>query len=280
MGLLQDKVAIVTGAGRGIGKATARLLAHAGARVVVNDVGCAHDGTGRDPRVAADVADGIVADGGVAVANTQSVASPQGARAIVECALDEYGAVDVLVNNAGILHNEALLDMSPEVWDTVNDVHLRAAFLCTQAAARHMLTRGGGRIVNTVSRAGLLGSLDQANCAAAHAGVYGLTRTAAIELQRHRIAVNAVAPLARTRLTDHLEALDGMDMLTADHVAPATLFLASDLCADLTGCVLAVAGGRLSVFRMVESRGQFKEGHRGIWRAEEIAEHWEAISKV
>jgi NAD(P)-dependent dehydrogenase (short-subunit alcohol dehydrogenase family) len=280
MQILQDRVAIVTGGGRGIGEAVARLFAREGGRVVVNDLGCERDGSGSDPQLAERVAREIVADGGAAVANTESVASSSGARSIVECALDEFGGLDVLVNCAGLLRSRRLLEMTPEQWDAVTEVRLRGTFLCTQAAAQRMVEHAEGWVVNIVSRAGLLGDLDQANCAAADAGVYGLTRSAAIELQRHRIAVNAVAPLARTRLTEELPALTEMETLTTEHVAPVILFLSSRLSGGLTGHVLAVSGARVSVYKLVESRGVFKQSERGVWRAEEIAEHWEAISKI
>jgi NAD(P)-dependent dehydrogenase (short-subunit alcohol dehydrogenase family) len=149
-----------------------------------------------------------------------------------------------------------------------------------QAAAAEMKRGSGGRIVNTTGRAGLLGSYQQACHSAALAGVYGLTRAAAIELQQHRIAVNAIAPLARTRSTEELAALQGQPTLMPEYVAPATLFLASDLCGDWSGSVLAVEGGRVSVLQLVESRGRFKQSAGGPWTAEEIAEHWESIRKL
>ncbi|MBM4360737.1 MAG: SDR family oxidoreductase, partial [Deltaproteobacteria bacterium] len=151
---------------------------------------------------------------------------------------------------------------------------------CTQAAAKQMTSQGeGGRIVNTTSVSGMLGNFGQANYAAAKAGIYGLTRTSAIELQKHRITVNAIAPIAKTRMTEDLPMFQGIDSLTPEHVAPAALFLGSPLCADRTGHVLAVSGSRMYAYKVVESKGKFKDGN-AIWSADEIAENWDAIVKV
>ncbi len=183
-----------------------------------------------------------------------------------------------MVNNAGIVRDASLLEMSEAQFDEVLDVHLKGTFLCMQAAARQLLEQGqGGRIVNTVCSSGLRGSAGQCNLAAAKAGVLGLTRSAAIELQRHEITVNAVAPLAQTRLTQQLPSMQGHEGLSADQVAPAALFLASELCETRTGCVLAAGGGRMYSYRLIETRGEHREGDP--WAAEEIAEHWDAIVK-
>jgi NAD(P)-dependent dehydrogenase (short-subunit alcohol dehydrogenase family) len=278
VGLLDAKVAIVTGAGNGIGRATALRFATEGAQVVVNDLGCTARGEGSDAGVAADVAREIEQAGGHAVSSTEDAATRDGAARIVECALDAFGRLDVLVNSAGVARDQPLLETDTDAWDAVLRAPLQSTLLCTQAAALHLSSHGGGRIVNTVGRAGLIGSLGKVSEAVGQAGVYGLTRSAAIELQRHGITVNAVAPIARTRLTAEDPALDGQCDLTPEHVAAAILFLASDLCGNLSGCVLAVGGGRLSTYRVVESRGRFKGGDT-VWTPEEIAEHWESIAK-
>ncbi len=280
MGLLDGKVAVITGAGHGIGRATALLFAREGARVVVNDLGTERDGSPGEGSAAEQVVADIQAAGGTAAANRDDVATATGAAHVVQSALETFGGLDVLVNNAGILRDKSLLKMDEAMWDAVVNVHLKGTFLCTQAAARHMKSAGGGRIVNTTSISGMLGNFGQSNYAAAKAGIYGLTRTASIELQRYNITVNAVAPLAKTRMTEDLPMFEKVDTLTPEHVAPAHLFLSSDLCQGRTGHVLAVAGGKLSIYKMVESAGRFKEAGAGLWTAEEISEHWDAISKL
>jgi NAD(P)-dependent dehydrogenase (short-subunit alcohol dehydrogenase family) len=281
MGLLDGKVAIITGAGGGIGRAEALLFAREGAKVVVNDLGGARDGTGTSDAAASKVVEEIKGAGGEAVPSFDSVASAEGAANIVKTAVDAFGRVDVLVNNAGILRDKTLLKMDEGMWDTVIAVHLKGTFLCTQAAAKQMVAQGaGGRIVNTTSVSGMMGNFGQANYAAAKAGIYGFTRTSAIELQKQRITVNAVAPIAKTRMTEDLPMFQtGKESLTPEHIAPAALFLASDLCADRTGHVLAVAGSRMYVYKVVESVGKFKDEH-AVWTASEIAENWDAIVKV
>ncbi|MCC6901485.1 MAG: SDR family NAD(P)-dependent oxidoreductase [Polyangiaceae bacterium] len=281
MGLLDGKVAIVTGAGGGIGRATALLLAREGAKVVVNDVGGARDGSGQSVSPAEAVTGEIRTAGGEAVASSDSVATRAGAERIVASAVEHFGRLDVMINNAGILRDKTLLKMDDAMWDAVIAVHLTGSFLCTQAAAAQMRQQGSpGSIVNTTSVSGMLGNFGQANYSAAKAGIYGLTRTASIELQRHGIRVNAVAPIAKTRMTEDLPMFEKIQSMTAEHVAPAHLFLASELSGDLTGAVLSVAGGKLSVYKVVESAGKFKDADQGVWSAQEIAEYWDVISKV
>jgi NAD(P)-dependent dehydrogenase (short-subunit alcohol dehydrogenase family) len=278
--LLEGKVAAITGAGGGIGRAEALLFAAEGARVVVNDVGGARDGSGSGASMADEVVAEIRAAGGSAEASYASVATADGAASIVETAVKAFGRLDVLVNNAGILRDKSLLKMDEAMWDAVIAVHLKGTFLCTQAAARQMIVQGdGGRIVNTTSVSGMLGNFGQTNYAAAKAGIYGVTRTTAIELQKHRITVNAIAPIARTRMTEDLPMFQsGRQELTPDHIAPAALFLGSSLCADRSGHVLAVAGAQMYAFKVVQTPGKFKEG-TAPWTAEEIADNWDAIIK-
>ncbi len=272
---------MVTGAGGGIGAATARLFAAEGAKVVVNDLGGQRDGRTQDAGAAAAIVSEIIASGGQAVASTHSVSTPEGAAAIIQTAVDHFGRLDVLVNNAGILRDKTLLKLELADWDAVIAVHLTGTFLCTQAATRQLRAQNsGGSIVNTTSVSGMFGNFGQTNYAAAKAGIYGLTRTTSIELQRFGIRVNAVAPLAKTRMTEDLPMFEKVETMTPEHVAPVHLFLASDLASEVTGQVVSVAGGKLSAYVVRETPGRLKEGDAGVWQAAEIAEHFASITKL
>lgn len=282
MGLLDGKVALITGAGGGIGRAHALLFAKEGAKVVVNDLGGARDGTGRGTTMAEKVCEEIKAAGGQAVPSYDDVSDRAGAENMVKTAVDAFGQLDILVNNAGILRDKTLLKMDDEMWDLVVRVHLRGTYLCTQAAARHMAERGkGGRIVNTSSVSGLMGNFGQSNYSAAKAGIYGFTRTASMELRKYNITVNALAPVALTRLTEDLPMMKALpnakDLLAPEHIAPAALFLASDLASDVTGSVLAVEGPRMYLFKMIQTNAVMaRDGKQ--WTAQEIKERWAEIS--
>jgi NAD(P)-dependent dehydrogenase (short-subunit alcohol dehydrogenase family) len=278
---LDGKVAIITGSGGGIGRSHALLFAKEGAKVVVNDMGGARDGTGGDQAAASKVVSEIKAAGGEAAANFDDVSTSEGAQKIVKTALDAWGKVDVLVNNAGILRDKSFLKMDDVMWDAVVSVHLTGTYKVSQAVAKQLVLQGhGGRIVNTTSVSGMLGNFGQANYAAAKAGIYGLTRTMSIELQKHRITVNALAPIAKTRMTEDLPMFQGVSTMTPEHISPAALFLASDLCGDKTGHVLAVAGSRMYAFKVVETAGKFKDDAGGVWTPQEIQENWDAIVKA
>lgn len=280
MELLKDKVAIVTGAGRGIGRATALALAQAGARVLVNDLGCSTSGEAADDEACADeVASEIRAAGGIAESDRHSVATPAGAEAIVEHAVSSFGGVDVLVNNAGIGGDAQLHRLDAELWRRAIETQLDGSFYCLKAAARVMKKAGAGSIINTTSLPGLRGNWGQAHASTAAAGVVGLTRTASVELQKYGVRVNAVAPIAKTRLTESLPMFAQVDSMGPEHIAPAYVFLASDLSRDVTGVILCAAGGRLSVLRLTETLGLLKEEDGGLWTAQEIAEHWSSIAK-
>jgi len=283
MTLLRGKVAAITGSGGGIGRAHALLFARHGAKVVVNDVGGARDGTGADRAMADLVVDEIRAAGGEAVADHGDVSEPDGAEGLIRRAVDSFGQLDILVNNAGILRDKTLRKMTIEQWDAVVKVHLRGTFLCSQAAARHLMDRGApGRIINTTSVSGLKGNFGQANYAAAKAGIYGFTLTAAIELEKYRITVNAVAPIAHTRMTEDLPMMSAMpdaaELLAPDRIAPAVLFLASDLAADITGTVLAVEGARMYVYRMSQTPAVLPGDQAAGWSAEEIDARWTELA--
>ncbi|HTP49883.1 MAG TPA: SDR family NAD(P)-dependent oxidoreductase [Anaeromyxobacteraceae bacterium] len=279
--LLDGKVAVVTGAGGGIGRAHALALAAAGARVVVNDLGGDRHGAGRGDLAADKVVGEIRAQGGEAVASHDTVASREGADAVLWTALNKFGQVDVWVNNAGILRDRTLLNLTDDDFDRVIDVHLRGTFLCTQVAARAMKLRGqGGRIVNTTSLSGLLGNFGQANYGAAKAGVYALTRVAAMELERFGIAVNAIAPVALTRMTADLKMFQGAKEqdLGPQFIASAVVFLASPLADGITGQVIGVEGGKVFLYRMVTTAGAEKDTGSGPWTPEEIHAAWARIT--
>ncbi len=279
-GLLEGKVAIVTGAGGGIGREHALALAREGARVVVNDLGSDRHGGGRGAEMADRVVEEIRSAGGEAAASYDSVSTREGADGIVWTAQNKFGRLDVLVNNAGILRDRTVLNMSEEDFDRVLDVHLRGTFLCSQAAARAMKLQGkGGRIVNTTSLSGLLGNFGQANYAAAKAGIYGLTRVCALELQKIGITVNAVAPVALTRMTSDLAMMKGATEkeMGPQFIAPVVVFLASDLAGSITGQVVGVHGGKVFLYRMESTDGVEKEPARGLWTPAELKEAWDAI---
>jgi NAD(P)-dependent dehydrogenase (short-subunit alcohol dehydrogenase family) len=234
-------VVIVTGAGGGLGRCHALELARRGALVVVNDLGGAVDGTGESTSAAGQVADEIRAAGGEAVANTESVATPGGGAAIVQCALDEYGRVDAIVNNAGILRDAAFKNVTPELLDPVVDVHLKGAFNVLRHAWPLFREQGSGRVVNTSSGSGLFGNFGQSNYGAAKAGLLGLTRVLSIEGARDNVKVNAIAPIAYTRMTE--SQMD--DNMRPELISPFVAYLCHESCA-VSGQAYSVGGGRVS----------------------------------
>lgn len=244
------KVAVVTGAGNGLGKTYALELAARGALVVVNDLGGSRDGTGVDTAAAQQVVDQIVAAGGSAVPSYESVATAAGGAAIVQTALDAFGTVDVVINNAGILRDKSFTNMSAEDIRTVLDVHLLGAFHVTQPAFRVMKEHGYGRLVFTSSNAGVFGNFGQANYGAAKTGLIGLSNVLAIEGMKYGIKSNVVMPVARTRLTEEL--LGPLaDTLKAELITPLVIFLASESCSVSQEVYSALAGRFARVFTAV-----------------------------
>ncbi len=265
------KVAIITGAGGGLGRQHAVLMASRGALVVVNDLGGAVDGTGSDKGAADKVVDEIKALGGEAIADTNSVATAEGGEAIVQSALDAFGTVDIVINNAGILRDKAFHNMDESLVDPVFDVHLKGAFNVTGPAFRVMREKGYGRIISTSSAAGIFGNFGQANYGAAKMGLVGFTRVLAVEGARFNIAANAIAPIALTRMTEDLLG-DLGQKLQPDYVAPLVTFLAHESC-DATGRVFSVGGGRVAEVFIGECQG-FTDANLS---PESVRDNWSTI---
>jgi len=281
MGLFEGKVALVVGGGRGVGRASALRLAAEGAAVVVADSNVARDGMPSDPPedAAGDVAREIESAGGRALALREPIHRAGSADEAVAAAVSGFGKLDILVYAAGIVRDLSFLKMDEASFRELIDVQALGALFATQAAARAMMKGGeGGRVVLCIGAAGLLGNLGQVNAAAAHGATYAIMRTAAIELQKHRITVNAVAPLAKTRLTEDLPMFHGSHSLGPEHAASAIAFLASDRAGERTGFVLGSAGAQLYGYKLVQTSGRFKEAD-SVWTVDEIAEHWDAIVK-
>lgn len=254
--LCAGRVAIVTGAGRGLGREHALMLAAHGARVVVNDVGAGVDGSGRDDSFAAQTAAAIRAAGGEAITNGEDVSSFDGAKRMIDAALEAFGRLDVVVNNAGILRDRMLVNMTEAEWDAVIAVHLKGTFAPSRHAAAHWRelarTSGepvNGRIINTSSTSGIYGNVGQTNYGAAKAGIAAFTIIAARELKRFGVTVNAIAPSAQTRMTEGLRAITDEQRVARDPkwVSPVVTYLASAAAQDITGRVFQAGFGRIAV---------------------------------
>ena len=265
------KVAIITGAGGGLGRQHALLLASRGALIVVNDLGGSVDGTGENASAAQKVVDEIKAAGGEAVANHSSVATPEGGQEIVQTAIDTYGRVDIVINNAGILRDKAFHNMEPDLMNPVFDVHLKGAFHVTQPAWVRMREQGYGRIISTSSAAGIFGNFGQTNYGAAKMGLVGFTRVLAVEGAKYNIKVNAIAPVARTRMTeDILGPLAAK--LNPEQISPVVAWLASEDC-PVSGEVYSCGGGTVARFFVGLTKGIFEPG----LTVETIRDRWDEI---
>jgi NAD(P)-dependent dehydrogenase (short-subunit alcohol dehydrogenase family) len=279
--LLDGKVAIVTGAGRGLGRSHALALAAEGARVVVNDPGISRDGSATEgDRPAQQVVDEIVAAGGEAVANFDSVADWRAAEALIQQAVDAFGGLDILVNNAGILRDKMSFNIDEEDWDAVITVHLKGHFAPSTFAARYWRARSKagdevyGRIINTSSESGLYGNVGQVNYAAAKSGIASMTLVMARELQRVGVTVNAIAPRARTRMTEDLAPYSerergDYDDRAPENISPVVVWLASPEAADITGQVFAVRGPIVQLVHGFEPGPTIDAGGRA-WNADEL----------
>lgn len=279
MGNLSGKVAIVTGAGRGIGRAIALRLAQEGCSVVVDDNGCGLDGLGVDPSVAAGVVDEIERAGGKALARTDDVGDPAAVDALFAAAIERFGHVDVLVASAGILADVPILEHSPAVYQRMMDSTLRGTYHAVAAMAKHLVGRKSpGRILTITSGAALRGASGIPIYSAAKAGIIGLTLSTAMELKDHGITVNTISPLAYTRLTAAaLESVpNGAQVFSPDRIADVVAFLASDAAAAINGAVVDVSAREVSVWRYVQSSPVATTHER--WTQAELAERWPDIS--
>ncbi|MCI0545971.1 MAG: SDR family NAD(P)-dependent oxidoreductase [Candidatus Rokubacteria bacterium] len=275
MGLLDGKVAVVTGGGTGIGRAVSLGLARAGARVVVNDYGVSVDGRDPSSAPANEVVAAIRAAGGQAVASPESVASMAGGRAVVDLALREFGDLHVLVCCAGILRERMIFNMSEEEWDAVIAVHLKGHFTVMQPATRHMRERRAGSIVTFTSTAGLEGSPGQPNYSAAKEGIVGLTRSTALAMAKYGVRVNAISPTADTRMTQRLpgERRAQSTATPPEAIAPVVTFLASDRAAHITGQVIGVRGEEVTVYSHPAPLRTVSAAEP--WTGERLAEAWD-----
>jgi NAD(P)-dependent dehydrogenase (short-subunit alcohol dehydrogenase family) len=278
MGLLDKKVAIITGAGGGLGEAYAKLFAREGAAVVVNDLGGPRDGSGADKSMAQKVVDAIKAEGGRAVANGSDISTIAGGEAVFNDAIQNFGRADILVNNAGILLDETFHKAKEANWDKVIKVHLKGTFCATQPVFKWMRDNGGGVIVNTSSTSGLIGNFGQTNYGAAKGGIWGLSNVLAIEGRKYNIRIWTLAPGALTRMTADLPRYKENPgaALGPDGIAPAVLYMVSELSGDQTGKVLGVSGPRgVREMRMMEMEG-WTPPFTG-WKAEDIVTHAKEI---
>jgi NAD(P)-dependent dehydrogenase (short-subunit alcohol dehydrogenase family)/acyl dehydratase/putative sterol carrier protein len=274
MGVLEGQVVLVTGAGGGIGRAHALACAREGAHVVVNDLGGDRHGQGQGAAMADLVVAEIEALGGEAVANYDSVTDFEGCERMVQSALDRWGRLDVVVNNAGILRDRTFAKLDPSEWDIVVAVHLTGTRNVVRAAL-DALKVNGGAIINTSSVSGLVGNFGQSNYAAAKAGIYGFTRVLSMELRKYGITANCIAPVAKTRMTEELDMVS--QSLTPDHISPIVVYLASEHGKSITGRVFGVEGQRLYLYEVKMNEGVEKEGLTP-WSVAEIHENYEAIT--
>jgi NAD(P)-dependent dehydrogenase (short-subunit alcohol dehydrogenase family) len=283
---LEGKVAIVTGAGRGIGREHALALADAGARIVVNDLGGSAAGEGHDATPAQTVADEIKDRGGEAVANYDNVADFQGAENLVKQAIGELGRLDILVNNAGIIRDRMLVNLTEEEWDSVINVHMKGHFAPTRHAAAYWRGQSkageqvNGRVINTSSPSGVFGNVGQTNYGAAKAGIAAFTIISALELGRYGVTVNCLAPNARTRLTEQTFGdipvpEGGFDAMDPANISPVVVALASDEAAGITGQCIFVYGGVVNVLKPWDTGVVFTKDSR--WEADDLVDKFREV---
>jgi NAD(P)-dependent dehydrogenase (short-subunit alcohol dehydrogenase family) len=291
-GLLEGKVAIVTGAGRGLGRSHAVAMAHEGAKIVVNDLGTEWDGTGNAKGPANEVVKEIKSLGGAAVANFESVTDFNGAKRIIDCAIDSFGRLDTLVNNAGFLRDKMTFNMTKEEWDAIIEVHLTGTFNCGRWACTYFREESkagkphNGRIINTMSHAGLMGNAGQPNYASAKLGIGALTMVWAREMEKYGVTSNAIIPVARTRLILHTAASDGeaerkegeFDEAAPENVSPLVVYLASDASQSINGRWLSMRGGKLESWLPPQLANTIDIGR--TWKPQEIAQRIQELGDL
>ena len=276
--LCEGRVAIVTGGARGVGREHCLMLAEHGAKVVVNDYGGASDGKGGEKGPADDVVKEIQSKGGEAAGNYESVATMAGGQAIVKTALDHFGSVDIIVNNAGILRDRMIFNMTEEEWDGVINTHLKGTFAVTRAAVPHMREKKWGRIVNMTSTSGLVGNVGQANYAAAKLGIVGLTKVTALDMARYNVTANCISPFAWTRMigtipteTEAQKArVEKIKKMGPEHIAPVAVFLASEAAKEISGQIIGVRGKEIMLFNHMRPIRNMH--HDQGWTPERLAE--------
>lgn len=271
--MLEGKVAVITGSGRGIGRGMAKLFAKEGALVVVNDLGGEVNGTGQNISVADTVVKEIKEAGGKAVANYENVTTVEGGQKIIDTALKTFGKLDIVVNNAGILRDRMFFNMTEAEWDAVIAVHLKGHFCVTRPAAAIMRQQKSGRIINFSSTSGLLGNAGQANYGAAKAGIAGFTRVLALEMSKYNVTVNCIAPGAWTRMINTIPGAAEPKGMKPECIAPMVVFLASDQAQHITGQTFGVRGNTITIMSQPRDISAMYTNNE-MWTPQEIAERF------
>ncbi len=275
---LSGKTALITGSGGGLGRAHALLFAKHGCNVVVNDLGGKPDGTGKSTSMADQVVEEIKAAGGNAVANYDSVSDRAGAENMIKTAIDAFGSIDIVVNNAGILRDKSFMKMTEEDWDLVFAVHVKGAYYVTKAAWPHMREKGFGRVIMTASASGLYGNFGQSNYSAAKMALVGLGQTLALEGEKYNVRTNIIAPIAVSRMTESLMPPNVHELIKPEFVSPLVVYLCSDQC-EANGEIYEVGAGAFCRIELLRAKGVAIKPDREI-TVDDVAENWDKINDM